>query len=683
MTGYLIVALIDIAVALYVLRVSRARAAMAFAFLWSCFGIWLIDLHLAHTIKDVATLTPWFHLMRFGMFCIAPAMILFFTLVTRAEQTNLLKAIIGLSFATSAGLYIANLAFVPSQLVAGENSFSTAPDMLSHIHEANFIFASLFSIALCVHALRTSMFRERRRVTWLVTAIIIGATLGVASFQFSKLFGLAGNVLGLSIMAYALLRHHVITLGHAVNSGMTKALAFVAVAFAFVGLEGLMALSPLSAGEAALMRLVAFFGALEGYPRLVRGIDALRERYFLKPPYNFDFVSTTLLSGLKNASTLSAFQKLSDEVFLRLVKVENYHIDLKAGTFGIEAESGLVRLYGSARGFTHTPEKDARFYGLLGDVEETLFYDEAAPALKEEFALRQASAVVPVIADGQTAGFITLGTPLKTEQFSADDIRLMAWFAREMATTADRLIAANLLEESLNDAEKTLTVVSRLNEYNHDVKTPFSNIEALLLAGDAFTTEEREARILEQVKKGHALVATMTRMLKGQHKRTLTRFNLNEVIEDVIVSYPTQATVVKTALNPLPPIDGYEDELGIMLSNLMSNAFKALDKPRSTVMIETWHNSQTDTIGCRIRDNGVGMDEDRLARLWQSGETGHRTTGGTGVGAGVVKRIVDSHGGSIRVSSEPGVGTEFIITLPAAKRMKPRDAASAEHKASA
>ena len=683
MTGYLIVAMIDIAVALYVLRVSRARAAMAFAFLWSCFGVWLIDLHLAHTIRDAAILTPWFHLMRFGMFCIAPAMVLFFTLVTRTPLTKPVKAVIGFTFVTSAGLYIANLAFVPSQLVAGESGFSTAPDMLSHVHEANFIFASLFSIGLCVHALRTSMFRERQRITWLVTAIIIGATLGVASFQFNKHFGLAGNVLGLSIMAYALMRHHVITLGHAINTGMTKALAFVVVALAFAGLEGLMALSPLSAGEAALLRLVAFFAALEGYPRLVRGIDALRERYFLKPPYNFDFVSTTLLSGLKNASTLTAFQKLSDEVFLRLVKVENYHIDLNADAFGVEAKSGLIRLFGSARGFSDTPEKDCRFYDLLGNAEETLFYDEAAPALKDEFALRQVSAVVPVVNNGRAAGFITLGKPTKTDQFSHDDIRLMAWFAREMAATVDRLIAAHMLEESLNDAEKTLTVVSRLNEYNHDVKTPFSNIEALLLAGDAFTTEEREARILEQVKKGHALVATMTRMLRGQHKRTLTRFNLNEVIEDVIASYPTQATVVKTALNPLPPIDGYEDELGIMLSNLMSNAFKALDKPRSTVMVETWHNAQTDTIGCRIRDNGVGMDEDRLARLWQSGETGHRNTGGTGVGTGVVKRIVEGHGGSIRASSEPGVGTEFIITLPAAKRMKPRDAASTGHKASA
>jgi len=680
MTGYLIVALIDIAVALYVLGASRSRAAVAFAALWACFGMWLVDLHLAHTFTDATLLAPWFHLLRFGMFFIAPMMMLFFTLITRTPATRAIKILIGASFATSTGLYLANLAFVPSTLVLGNSGFSTAPDTLSRIHEINFVLGSMVSIGITLRALMTSMFRERQRIRWLVVAIAVGATLGVASFQFTKLFGLAGNVLGLGIMAYALLRHHVITVGHVVNNGLTKAMAFLVMALAFAGIEGLMALSSLTGTERSVVRLIAFFLALETYPRLTRFVTAVRERLILKPPYNYDFVTATILTGLKNASSLAALTKLTDEVFLRLARVDGYRIDLRTDTFGGDAPGGFIRL---ADGLAPTPTEDASFLSRLGQLDDTLFYDEAAPALKQDFASRRISACVPVRQNGNTVGFITLGTPGKREQFSYDDIRLMAWLAQEIAPALDRLIAASRLEDSLNDAEKTLTVVSRLNEYNHDVKTPFSNIEALLLAGDVFTAEERETKILEQVKKGHALVATMTRMLKGQHKRTLTRFNLNEVIEDVIASFPTHASVVQTTLNPLPPLDGYEEEIGIMLSNLMSNAFKALDKPRSTVKIETWYNADADLIGCRIRDNGVGMEAARLETLWRSGETGRRASGGTGVGTGVVKRIIDSHGGTVRANSEPGVGTELIITLPAAKRMKPRDTGVADHKASA
>jgi two-component system sensor histidine kinase BaeS len=88
-------------------------------------------------------------------------------------------------------------------------------------------------------------------------------------------------------------------------------------------------------------------------------------------------------------------------------------------------------------------------------------------------------------------------------------------------------------------------------------------------------------------------------------------------------------------------------------------------------------------VACRIPDDGVGKEATRLEALWRSGETGRRASGGTGVGTGVVKRIIDSHGGTVRASSEPGVGTEFIIMLPAAKRMKPRDTGLADRKASA
>ncbi|WP_262690629.1 ATP-binding protein [Kordiimonas aestuarii] len=684
MTGYLIVALIDIAVAFYVLRTSgKNRAALAFALLWVCFGVWSLNLYLASSIADANQLAPWFHLLRFGMFFIAPCMMLFFAYITRARMDRLLKLAIGSSALASTLLYITNLAFFQSTLVPGTTGFTTAADTLSHIHEANFVVAALVSLALTIRALQTAIFREKQRIRWLMAAIVVGTALGITSFEYSKLFGMAGNILGLSILAYALLRHHVINLGFAINSGLTKALALVVLATLFAGLEVAVAQAAFTSTETVLIRMVALFAALESYPWLVARICALRERYFLKPPYHYDFVTHWVLTGLKDCSTPAALRALTDEVFLKLIRVSDYHIDLKAETLGGDTGDGYVRFQGQNPMLYPAPKEGLAFLEQIGDTPGTLFYDEAPASLKRAFAVHRISACVPIMHAGQQIGTITLGTPGKYEQFSYDDIRLMTWFAGEVAPALDRLITTARLESSLNDAEKTLTVVSRLNEYNHDVKTPFSNIEALLLAGDAFSPEEREEKILEQVKKGHALVTTMTRMLKGQHQKVLTRFNLNETIEDVVSSFPTHEGLVQTALNPLPPVDGYEQEISIMLSNLLSNAFKALDKPRSAVNIETWYDKTLDQVGCRIRDNGSGMDAERLATLWQSGETGHRGTGGSGVGTGVVKRIIESHDGSIRATSEPGVGSEFIVMLPAAKRMKPRDAGTSPLRASA
>ncbi|WP_417451101.1 ATP-binding protein [Kordiimonas sp.] len=685
MTGYLIVALIDMAVAFYVLRTSgKSRPALTFSLLWLCFGIWSLDLYLASSIDDVAQLAPVFHMLRFGMFFIAPCMMLFFAQITRTKITLPLQLIIGGSALTSALLYVSNLSVFQSTLVAGPGGFTTAADTLSRVHEVNFVIGGLISLALTLRALRSAIFREKQRIRWLMAAIIIGTTLGVTSFEHSKLFGMLGNILGLSILAYALLRHHVITLGAAIQSGITKAIALMVLAAGFALLEIGIAKSGLSASEVTIIRILTLFAALESYPWLAARITNLRERYVLQPPYHYEFVTNWVLRGLKNCSSPKAFQSLSDEVFLKLIQVERYTIELKASSFDEgDDKNQFLRFSDCGPVLSPTPDGDATFLSKLSDLRDMLFYDEAKPSLKDDFAKRHISACVPIKRGDEQIGLIILGKPGKIEQFSYDDIRLMAWFATEVAPTLDHLVSMTRLEKGLNDAEKTLTVVSRLNEYNHDVKTPFSNIEALLLAGDAFSPEEREEKILDQVKKGHALVTTMTRMLKGQHQKILTRFNPNEVIEDVIASFPTHAGLVKATLNPLPPMDGYEQEISIMLSNLLSNAFQALDKPRSSVTIETWHDVAQDQIGCRIRDNGVGMDAERLAALWQNGESGNRKSGGTGVGTGVVKRIIESHNGTIRATSEPGVGTEFTLMLPAAQRMKPRDAGVNSRRASA
>ncbi len=677
MTGYLVVALIDFAVSIYVLRASRSKTAVSFALLWFCFGIWSLDLFLASSVADVTALAPWFHGLRFGMFFIAPCMIIFFTQITQARLNPALKGVIAVSSLTSLALYGANLFWKPSQLTATAEGFVTAPDLISTVHEVNFVGASLFCLMLVGHTLKTAIFRERQRMRWLMVAIISGTTLGILSFGSSKLFGMAGNILGLSILAYALLRHHMISVGAAVHTGLIKAISLLSLGAGFALLELAIAQTTLTLYELGFLRFTALFAMVEAYPRLTLALTGLRDKYFTRPSYNYDYTTTWMLKGLKNCSSLNGLTDLCDDVFLKLVRVESYAIDLKASHFGASDQSGWLRLQPDSdakpASLQATPESSQTLLGSLADQRGVTFHDEAPEDSRQAFADVRASACVPIMLRGDIAGFITLGRPLKSEQFTADDIRLLDWISTEIGPALERLTAHDLLENSLNEAEKTLTVVSRLNEYNHDVKTPFSNIEALLLAGDAFSPEEQQARILEQVKKGHALVSTMARMLKGQHKKTFSRFNLNETIRDVVSSFPTHASLVRLELDDLPPIDGYEEEIGIMLSNILSNAFRALNKAKSSVTISTSADRAQDMISCTIRDNGAGMTRERIATLWDKSETGHRAQGGSGIGMGVIKRIVAEHGGTITATSTLGEGTEFHLSLPAAKRMKPRD----------
>ncbi|MGH7449101.1 MAG: sensor histidine kinase, partial [Longimicrobiales bacterium] len=69
----------------------------------------------------------------------------------------------------------------------------------------------------------------------------------------------------------------------------------------------------------------------------------------------------------------------------------------------------------------------------------------------------------------------------------------------------------------------------------------------------------------------------------------------------------------------------------------------------------------------RVRDAGRGIASEDLShifdRFWQARRSGRR---GIGLGLAIVKGIVDAHGGRVRVESEPGAGSTFYFTLPAA-----------------
>jgi signal transduction histidine kinase len=66
----------------------------------------------------------------------------------------------------------------------------------------------------------------------------------------------------------------------------------------------------------------------------------------------------------------------------------------------------------------------------------------------------------------------------------------------------------------------------------------------------------------------------------------------------------------------------------------------------------------------RIEDDGPGIAPERIPTLFRPFQSGR--PGGTGLGLALVERIVDAHGGTIRVDGRPGLGAEFRIELPAA-----------------
>jgi len=106
-----------------------------------------------------------------------------------------------------------------------------------------------------------------------------------------------------------------------------------------------------------------------------------------------------------------------------------------------------------------------------------------------------------------------------------------------------------------------------------------------------------------------------------------------------------------------------------VLSELVSNAIKF--SPPETIVKLTAHEAENDEVLITVEDQGRGIAQDKLdvifERFQQGDASDSRELGGTGLGLAICRRIVQQHGGRIWVESEPGKGSRFLFTLPAAQ----------------
>ncbi|MEO0794042.1 MAG: ATP-binding protein [Verrucomicrobiota bacterium] len=115
----------------------------------------------------------------------------------------------------------------------------------------------------------------------------------------------------------------------------------------------------------------------------------------------------------------------------------------------------------------------------------------------------------------------------------------------------------------------------------------------------------------------------------------------------------------------LPVINGVTSQISQVFQNLLANSikFRRQDVPL-VIKINVWETDRHYEIG--FSDNGIGFDPqycDRIFGMFQRLHT-RQEYEGNGIGLAMVKRIIGQHGGSIRVESEPGKGTQFYITFP-------------------
>jgi len=139
------------------------------------------------------------------------------------------------------------------------------------------------------------------------------------------------------------------------------------------------------------------------------------------------------------------------------------------------------------------------------------------------------------------------------------------------------------------------------------------------------------------------------------------------LLRDVIRSYPNlQANRVAITLQPgLPSVLANEGLLTQCIANLLENAVKFVPADRPA-QIHVWAQSENGRTKLCFQDNGIGIPEHSLGRIFDIFQRVGRDTEGTGIGLAIVRRATEKMGGTVGVQSQPGHGSLFWLDLESA-----------------
>ncbi|MFC2011501.1 sensor histidine kinase [Chloroflexota bacterium] len=210
----------------------------------------------------------------------------------------------------------------------------------------------------------------------------------------------------------------------------------------------------------------------------------------------------------------------------------------------------------------------------------------------------------------------------------------------------------------------------------HELRTPLSNIRGYLEAiSDGIKKPDRDT--IRSLNEEASLLSRLIDDLQelslaeaGELQLNRRKRDIRKLIKQAVNSKQTQAkekgiSLVANLPDKLPSVNIDSHRIGQVMNNLLDNAVAHTGDGGS---IEVTAEKQDDQIKLYVSDTGEGIPAEDLPnifeRFYRVDKSRTRTTGGTGLGLTIAKRLVEAHNGTIEVTSEPGKGSCFAFTLP-------------------
>jgi signal transduction histidine kinase len=343
-------------------------------------------------------------------------------------------------------------------------------------------------------------------------------------------------------------------------------------------------------------------------------------------------------------------------------------------------------------------------------------------AIRERMNQLQASCCVPSFLGRELRNILMLGEKKSGEYYSNEDLNLLYTLAQESSIAIEnaRLYdeavrktielerineqlehSKTLLIKALQEAEgankqlqdtqaqliheqKMATLGRLAASVGHEVNNPLTilsmNVSRVILKyrknQDMKVTEildvfDKMEKNIERIK---AVVNTLTGLLKKSEKGKFEALSLKLILEETLPlvqfqTYLDNLSGTEVDFNVpgnVPLIRGDLERLQEVFLNLFINAYHAMagKRHRKIGVLAEIDQRDPSMVAIHFRDNGSGMAEDVMKKVFNYGYTTKAPGKGSGLGLYMCKYIIELHGGTITVDSKLGEGTTFTLTLP-------------------
>jgi len=246
-----------------------------------------------------------------------------------------------------------------------------------------------------------------------------------------------------------------------------------------------------------------------------------------------------------------------------------------------------------------------------------------------------------------------------TEQKKAEETMMRARDAAEESNRAKTQFLANM---------------------SHELRTPLNAIIGLSeLLSDSVLDEEQTDYVQTIGTSGEALLSIVSDLLDlskiemGKVGVSMSTFDIRHTVNSSISLLSTFANQKEIRLSggvaPDVPtmIRNDADRVQQVLVNLLNNALKFTQEGGSVLLDVHALSGETRGVECVVKDNGMGMDEETMSRIFEPFQQGDPSTtrehGGVGLGLAISKNLVEMMGGKISVESQPGKGATFRFSI--------------------